>query len=77
MIFMEIEAVHHIQKLKPSPGFISKKNGRDRKLVITKEEEQIMLDKIKNLNIGSVEIIKFPFIGIYICVDLYDKNEIK
>jgi hypothetical protein len=64
-------------KIENLTRFYFKKNGRDRKLVLTKEEQQIMLDKIKKLNIGSVEIIKFPFIGIYICVDLYDNNETK
>jgi len=47
-----------------------KKNGRDKKLVLSKLEEQSMIEKIKNLNIGSVEIIKFPYIGIFISVIL-------
>ena len=48
-----------------------KKNGKDKNLVLTKNEEQIMLDKISKLcNIGSVELIKIPYFGIYIHVKL-------
>lgn len=47
-----------------------KKNGKDRNLIITKEEEEKFLDKIKLLNIGSVEIIKFPYIGLFICINI-------
>lgn len=50
--------------------FYFKKNGRDHKLVITKDEEQILLDKIKQLNFGSVELIKIPSFGVYIYVQL-------
>ena len=55
-----------------------KKNGKDKKLVITKDDEQTMIDKIKNLNIGSVELIKIPSFGVYICVKLpsYNDNEL-
>jgi hypothetical protein len=47
-----------------------KKNGKDRKLVLSKSEEQLMLDKIKNLNIGEVKLIQIPSFGIYIHVKL-------
>lgn len=48
-----------------------KKN--DKKLVMTKTEEHSFLDKIKALNvlnIDSVEIIKFPYIGHFICIHI-------
>jgi len=44
------------------------KKTKDNKLFVTKEEE--MIEKIKHLNIGSVELIKIPSFGIYICVTL-------
>jgi hypothetical protein len=55
-----------------------KKNGKDKKLAITKDAEQTMIDKIKDLNIGSVELIQIPSFGVYICVKLpsYNDNEL-
>jgi len=47
-----------------------KKNGKDRKLVITKGQEQNILKKIKQLGFGSVELIRIPSFGIYIYIDL-------
>jgi hypothetical protein len=47
-----------------------KKNGKDKKLIISKNDEQTIIDKIKNLNIGYVELIKIPAFGVYICIKL-------
>lgn len=33
-------------------------------------QEQNMLKKIKQLGFGSVEMIRIPSFGVYICVDL-------
>lgn len=49
-----------------------KKNGKDRKLVITNNEIQVVLDKIKELNIGKVELVKFPYIGTFIQIKVYE-----
>ena len=46
-----------------------KLNGKDRKLFITIDDQQKMVDKIKNLNIGLVEICKTPF-GLFIIIHL-------
>jgi hypothetical protein len=51
-----------------------KKNGRDRRLNISKIEEQQMLNKIKDLNVGQVELIKIPSFGIYIHIKLETKE---
>ena len=47
-----------------------KKNGKDRKLNLTKEQETLIINKIKDLNIGSVEIVKIRAFGTYIMIDL-------
>jgi len=47
-----------------------KKNGKDRKLIINKVEEKAMVEKIKNLNIGTVELVRMTFYGIYIVVNV-------
>ncbi len=55
-----------------------KKNGKDKSLRITKDEEQKMIDRIKDLNIGSVELSIIPSFGVYICIKLsaYDENNL-
>lgn len=50
-----------------------KKNGKDRKLVITKNEEQIMINKIKELDFGQVEFIKIMGIGVFIFINMKPK----
>lgn len=47
-----------------------KKKCRDKTLSLSKKEEQLMIEKIKNLNFGSVELDKYPGMGTYICVDM-------
>jgi hypothetical protein len=47
-----------------------KKNGKDKKLFLTKTEQQAMMDEIQNTNIGYAEIIKNPHFGTYIIVTL-------
>ena len=48
-----------------------KKNGNDdKKLFLTKKEQQILLDKIQFLHIGYAEIIKNPYFGTYIIITL-------
>ena len=47
-----------------------KQNGKDRTLVLTKNEEKAMLEKIADLGIGSVEIIQIRSLGRYIEVTL-------
>ena len=50
-----------------------KKNGKDRKLNLTKEQETLIINKIKDLNIGSVEIQKIQAFGRYIIINLQEK----
>jgi len=47
-----------------------KKNGRDKLPSLSKQEEKLMIEKIKNMNFGSVELVKMPCMGTYICVDM-------
>jgi len=51
-----------------------KKNNKDRKLnFLTKEQETLIINKIKDLNIGSVEIAKIQSFGKYIIINLQEK----
>ena len=50
-----------------------KKNGKDRKLNLTKEQETLIINKIKDLNIGSVKIEKIQAFGRYIIINLQEK----
>jgi hypothetical protein len=50
-----------------------KKNGKDKKLNLTKEQETLIINKIKDLNIGSVEIVKIQAFGTYIMINLQNK----
>jgi hypothetical protein len=55
--------------------FYFKRNGKDKKLYFqSKKEEPFILEKVKKLNIGKVELITFPGMGVYICVELNGKN---
>ena len=48
-----------------------KKNGKDNKIPsLSKQEEKLMIEKIKNMNFGSVELVKLSGMGTYICVDM-------
>ena len=47
-----------------------KKNGKDKKMNLTKEQETLIINKIKDLNIGSVEIVKIQAFGTYIIINL-------
>jgi hypothetical protein len=47
-----------------------KLNGKNRKL-LPKNKEQEIVDKIKTLNIGTVEICKVQSLGIYIVITPY------
>lgn len=43
---------------------------RNKDIVITKYEEEIILNAIAKLNIGSVDFIKIPSLGIYIYINM-------
>jgi hypothetical protein len=45
-----------------------KKNGRNRNLIITKDEENIIVEKVKKLNVGIVEIKNIQSIGRFISI---------
>jgi hypothetical protein len=47
-----------------------KLNGKDRKLSLSKNKQQEMVDKIKNLNIGIVDISTVQSFGRYIVITL-------
>ena len=47
-----------------------KLNGKNRKLSLSKNKQQEMVDKIKNLNIGTVEFCKVQSLGMYIVIQL-------
>jgi hypothetical protein len=49
---------------------VFKKNGKDRNLVLSKDEEKILVDQIKNLNVGELDIIRVHAIGKYITITL-------
>lgn len=51
-----------------------KLNGYDKKLYLSKNDQEKMVDKIKDLNIGLVEINSIQSYGRYIIITLY-KNE--
>jgi hypothetical protein len=51
-----------------------KKNGRNKNLTLTKAEELRILDTVKTLDIGVVEIIQIPSFGRYIKVDLHEHH---
>lgn len=59
--YPKIEDLHH---------FYFKKNGKDRKLILTKDKQEEILLKIKELNFGKVEVIKIPSFGIYIHIHI-------
>ena len=40
---------------------------------LTKEQENLIINKIKDLNIGSVEIEKIQAFGTYIIINLQEK----
>lgn len=40
----------------------------DKRMILTKDDEQIMINKIKNLHVGSVERIHIPSFGVYIYI---------
>ena len=48
-----------------------KLNGKDRKLSLSKNKEQEMVDKIKNLNIGTIEINTVQSFGRYVIIRPY------
>lgn len=48
-----------------------KLNGKDRKLSISKNKQEEMVDKIKNLNIGSVDFWRVAAFGKYIVIKPY------
>lgn len=48
-----------------------KLNGRDKKLRINKVDQQKMVDKIKNLNIESVELSYVQSFGRYIIIKTF------
>jgi hypothetical protein len=48
-----------------------KLNGKDRNLSISKNKQQEMVDKIKNINIGTVEISTVSSFGRYIVIKPY------
>jgi hypothetical protein len=51
--------------------FFKKLNGKDRKLSLSKNKEQEIVDKIKNLNIGTLEISTVQSFGRYIVITPY------
>lgn len=46
-----------------------------KKSIISKNKQDELVEKIKNLNIGTVENIKVNGIGRFIVIDLYTENE--
>ena len=46
-----------------------KLNGKGRNLVLTKNDQQKMIDDIKNLNIGKVEFLRVQSIGQFIAIE--------
>lgn len=51
-----------------------KLNGKDRNLSLFKDKQQILVDKIINLNIGLVEISSVQSFGRYIIITPYKKE---
>ena len=49
-----------------------KLNGKDRKLSLSQNKQREMVDKIKNLNIGTVEISTVQSFGRYIVITPYN-----
>ena len=46
-----------------------KKNGKDNLCCLTKYEDKLILNKIKQMKFGKVEIIKINSIGIFITIE--------
>ena len=44
---------------------------------VNKHDEEILLDKIKNLDIGLVELIKIPSFGVYIYINMKPDKKYK
>jgi len=64
----------------PDPKLLYfKKKSRDEKYnkisSLSKKDEKIMIEKIKNLNIGKVEIISYTGIGIFMQIDMNVTDE--
>ena len=38
----------------------------------SKEKQEELVDKVRELNIGNVEIMKIQAFGTYMCIELYD-----
>lgn len=55
-------------KIEELKNIMFKLNGKNRKLMLTVQEEKEMIQKIKNLDIGTVEILKINSLGKYICI---------
>lgn len=55
-------------KIEELSVFIYKKNYKVSSFYISEEDENIMIEEIRKLNVGKVEIIKIPSLGKYILV---------
>lgn len=57
-------------KIEEMTTLFFKLNGKNRKLSLSKNKQQY-IDKIKNLNIGTLEVCKVQSLGIYIVITPY------
>lgn len=58
-------------KIEEMNALFFKRNGKDRKIILSKNEVNEMVEKIKNLNIGLVEIASVQSFGKYIIIHPY------
>ena len=59
-----------LPKIEDLTTLFFKFNGTDRKLILTKEDEQLLLITIRKLHIGVVEICKVNGLGRYITITM-------
>ena len=59
-----------LPKIEELTTLFFKFNGTDRKLILNKEDEQQLLDTIRKLHIGLVEIVKINSLGRYITITM-------
>jgi len=59
-----------LPKIEELTTLFFKFNGTDRKLILTKEDEQLLLITIRKLHIGMVDICKVNGLGRYISINM-------